>query len=390
MVVTESNLFEGKMKLRITDMKGEEAIVEVDPSTLVEKVKEKFLWNCAAMTSPEASKSVLYFKLVHVTSGNVLSDSSTLTQEGIKDGDYLLLLKRRVPSTTSLSEQDLNKAPDAEDIAKATEGVPVKNTDRKPENLPPVAEFSKELRKILITLLDTTHRLLSLNTEAVDLVLQASEILTHKKASQVDPSALKQLQEMGFAENRATKALILNKMNPVDAMEWLLKHDGDADIDQPIVEMPESVVDDSEGATNHTEVEENLLLFKRFRQRKFKPNQRALLRLKEMGFEEKDILDALKVCGNSEKSACDWLLGDKTPTVEDMQQGIDPKSSLFQAIVNDPVVLLGLNNPRTLLGFEHMLENPHTSSEYLSDSVIGPVLIQISRIYQTERQFSLS
>lgn len=47
---------------------------------------------------------------------------------------------------------------------------------------------------------------------------------------------------------------------------------------------------------------------------------------------------------------CEWLLGDRKPSPEELDQGIDPNSPLFQAILDNPVVQLGLTNPKTLLG----------------------------------------
>lgn len=47
---------------------------------------------------------------------------------------------------------------------------------------------------------------------------------------------------------------------------------------------------------------------------------------------------------------CEWLLGDRKPTTEDLDKGIDPASPLFQAILENPVVQLGLTSPKTLLG----------------------------------------
>ncbi|XP_077986741.1 ubiquitin-associated domain-containing protein 1-like [Glandiceps talaboti] len=395
MVVTESNLFEGKMKLRISDMKGDEGVIEVDPSTTSEKVIERFLLDHVAMTRLEAAKSAksLHFRLVHVSTGNTLPENATLGQEGVKDGDELILLRRRLPPSPMLAtgDKDKNKAPNAEAIAKATEGIPAKNTERKPENPPPSTEFSKELRKILLTLTETSHRLLCLNPDAVEIISQASEILEDEQtsANKVDEKALQQLKDMGFPENRATKALLLNRMSAVDSMEWLLKHQDDPDIDKPLTTAEESQITEDikpklEGATGGN-LDSDLAIFTQFRKRTFKPNQRAFLRLKEMGFDEKDIIDALKVNGNNEKAACDWLLGDRKPSVDELEIGLNQSSPLFHAIVNDPVVLLGLSNPRTLLAFEHILENPTSSSDYLNDPVIGPVLIQISRIYQTEK-----
>lgn len=47
---------------------------------------------------------------------------------------------------------------------------------------------------------------------------------------------------------------------------------------------------------------------------------------------------------------CEWLLGDRKPSPEELDQGIDPDSPLFRAILDNPVVQLGLTNPKTLLG----------------------------------------
>ena len=49
-------------------------------------------------------------------------------------------------------------------------------------------------------------------------------------------------------------------------------------------------------------------------------------------------------------SQCEWLLGDRKPSPEELDKGIDPESPLFQAILDNPVVQLGLTNPKTLLG----------------------------------------
>lgn len=49
-------------------------------------------------------------------------------------------------------------------------------------------------------------------------------------------------------------------------------------------------------------------------------------------------------------SQCEWLLGDRRPSPEELDKGIDPESPLFQAILDNPVVQLGLTNPKTLLG----------------------------------------
>lgn len=56
---------------------------------------------------------------------------------------------------------------------------------------------------------------------------------------------------------------------------------------------------------------------------------------------------------------CEWLLGDRKPSPEELDQGIDPNSPLFQAILDNPVVQLGLTNPKTLLGTCAFSMRPH-------------------------------
>lgn len=56
---------------------------------------------------------------------------------------------------------------------------------------------------------------------------------------------------------------------------------------------------------------------------------------------------------------CEWLLGDRKPSPEDLDKGIDTNSPLFQAILENPVVQLGLTNPKTLLGTVQRLTPRH-------------------------------
>ncbi|KXJ07692.1 Ubiquitin-associated domain-containing protein 1, partial [Exaiptasia diaphana] len=105
---------------------------------------------------------------------------------------------------------------------------------------------------------------------------------------------------------------------------------------------------------------------------------KAVENLKEMGFQEEEILIALKVTGNSQEAACEWLLGDKKGNLENIDDGLDPESPIYKAIMENPMVQLSLYNPRVLAAFEDMLENPHNSNLYISDADTGPVLLQIS------------
>lgn len=222
-------------------------------------------------------------------------------------------------------------------------------------------------------------------------------MLDEDEDERVDETALRQLTEMGFPESRASKALRLNHMSVPQAMEWLIEHSEDPAIDTPLpghapqagasaaaatFTSPEAAVGTSAG--DEESRDELTEIFKKIRRKKeFRADARAVISLMEMGFDEKEVIDALRVNNNQQNAACEWLLGDRKPSPEELDQGIDPNSPLFQAILDNPVVQLGLTNPKTLLAFEDMLENPLNSTQWMNDPETGPVMLQISRIFQT-------
>lgn len=145
-----------------------------------------------------------------------------------------------------------------------------------------------------------------------------------------------------------------------------------------------------------------------------------------MGFNHDDILESLRKFHNDQSLAvrieseenefersfrrfqCEYLLSDRqqeAPTVDgSTEQGLDPNSSMFQSIMQNPIVQRTLNNPKTFFGEEKscslsslftldpsrlvmlkISENPNSIANYLNDPDIGNMLLQISRIYHAER-----
>uniref|UniRef100_A0A7N9CGD7 Ubiquitin-associated domain-containing protein 1 n=1 Tax=Macaca fascicularis TaxID=9541 RepID=A0A7N9CGD7_MACFA len=371
MFVQEEKIFAGKvLRLHICASDGAEWLEEATEDTSVEKLKERCLKHCAH-GSLEDPKSITHHKLIHAASERVLSDARTILEENIQDQDVLLLIKKRAPSplpkmaevsAEEKKKQD-QKAPDKEAILRATANLPSYNMDRAAVQTN-MRDFQTELRKILVSLIEVAQKLLALNPDAVELFKKANAMLDEDEDERVDEAALRQLTEMGFPENRATKALQLNHMSVPQAMEWLIEHAEDPTIDMPL---PGQAPSGAEGATaaapeaaaeagTDEEARDELTeIFKKIRRkREFRADAR-----------------------------CEWLLGDRKPSPEEMDKGIDPDSPLFQAILDNPVVQLGLTNPKTLLAFEDMLENPLNSTQWMNDPETGPVMLQISRIFQT-------
>ncbi|XP_032933560.1 ubiquitin-associated domain-containing protein 1 isoform X2 [Catharus ustulatus] len=404
MFVQEEKIFAGKvLRLHVCTMEGAEWLEEVPEDTTVEKLKERCLKHCVP-GSLEDPKTVTHHKLIHATSEKVLTDTKTVLEENIQDRDVLLLVKKRAPAllpkmadvVAEEKRKQEQKAPDKDAILKATANLPARSVDRTVSHHN-MRDFQTELRKILVSLIEVAQKLLALNPDAVELFKKANAMLDEDEEDRVDEIALRQLTEMGFPESRAVKALRLNHMSVTQAMEWLIEHADDPAVDAPLPGQPPAEAP-AEGAASSAEAaagasseeggeeakDELTEIFKKIRRkREFRPDPRAVIALMEMGFDEKEVVDALRVNNNQQNAACEWLLGDRKPSPEDLDKGIDTNSPLFQAILENPVVQLGLTNPKTLLAFEDMLENPLNSTQWMNDPETGPVMLQISRIFQT-------
>jgi len=183
--------------------------------------------------------------------------------------------------------------------------------------------------------------------------------------NQIDAVSLRQLQDMGFAENRARKSLLLNRMNTQAAMDWLLEHNDDPDIDEPISNESMSRIA-SEAA-------------------EFRPDASAAQRLQEMGFSNEDVTLALRTTNNNYEAAAAWLLGDRdmggdNADVNGALGSLDDSNPLVHAILSHPTIQASLSNPRVINAFQTMIENPATSSQYVNDPEIGPILLQVQDI----------
>uniref|UniRef100_A0A4W4FU78 Ubiquitin-associated domain-containing protein 1 n=1 Tax=Electrophorus electricus TaxID=8005 RepID=A0A4W4FU78_ELEEL len=403
MFVQEEKIFAGKvLKIHVCTMEGTEWLEEVTEDTTIEKLKEKCLKHCAH-GSLEDPKTLTHHKLIHAATERVLTEVKTVADENLKDKDCLLLIKKRPPPThpkmadisTEEKKKQESKAPDKDAILKATANLSTRHSDRMVTQHN-IRDFQTELKKILVSLIEVAQKLLALNPDAVELFKKANAMLDEDEEERVDDAALQQLTEMGFPESRAVKALRLNHMSVTQAMEWLIEHMDDPTVDTPLPGQeaqggatgPSALGalarTPSQSSSEDAKQDELTEIFKRIRRkREFRPDSRAVIALMEMGFDEKEVIDALRVNSNQQDAACEWLLGDRKPSPEDLDKGIDTNSPLFQAILENPVVQLGLTNPKTLLAFEDMLENPLNSTQWMNDPETGPVMLQISRIFQT-------
>lgn len=399
-----------EMKISVMSSTGVEWTVEILPEYTVEKLKQMSLSHfCNPLDCIKLSD---YYKLVSVSQARPLCDQSSVREEKIRDGDELLLLKRSSASSlntnkaTEVTEGQKQAVPDKAAIDLATANVERRNLDKPAMDVPQVPDFHTELRRILVSLVELSEKLLRHHPDIENIFKNLQSKLMEKSEPEIDEAALKKLLEMGFEEQQAVQALRENKMCPMTAMDWLLakgcRQEKDTYSDT-------STKDVSAGATAQASVDKqtnaevsncnvlntepeqkgivNAMLecFQEYKRKDFKPNKKAMSNLREMGFSETAILDALRIHSNSQEAACEWLLGDRRPKPVDLQMGLDTSSAIYRSIVSNPVVQLGLCSPKTLLALLQMLENPGCASRWLNDSDTAPILSQIFRIYHAEK-----
>ncbi|KAL5011419.1 hypothetical protein ScPMuIL_009970 [Solemya velum] len=265
------------MRIRITGMDGVDLIVEITPNLTVDKVKIMCLGRI--YTPEESMKLSLYHKLVLVRTARLLNEDSTVEKEGVLDNDELLLLKRRLPPSPfdglDKSVKDESKrGPTVEEIHKVTAGLPKPDKDTQIDTPSTAADFPTEMRKILISLIEASQKILCLNPEAVKIFTQAEDILNEPVEKKIDNQALKQLTDMGFETARAKKALILNKMSVVVGNGVAVQHESDPDIDSPLRGMEENTeehgavggeekADDDKKSVKVTNILESLRAFRK-------------------------------------------------------------------------------------------------------------------------------
>eukprot|EP00112_Aurelia_sp_Birch-Aquarium-sp1_P003973 Seg1450.24 transcript_id=Seg1450.24/GoldUCD/mRNA.D3Y31 product="Ubiquitin-associated domain-containing protein 1" protein_id=Seg1450.24/GoldUCD/D3Y31 len=354
------------LNIRVSDTQGREKCISACQADTVKSIKEKAL-------DEKQAKEQSNYKVVLSRTKKALEDVKTLEQEGVEDNDELVIWRKRrdIPVVALAKKAAACKSVDWQSIKMNTEQLDEEHGQSATQStgMPVLFDFIGELKRILTSLVEVASLLQAVNSEDKD----DSDMDTDEPEIEIEQFALKQLTDMGFPENRAKKALIINRMSRVQAMDWLLQHDSDADIDQPLTQ---------EEMLSYLP-ERRKLLPRKAGAREFTPNSRAVRNLLDMGFEEKDIIQALKTTGNHQEAALEWLLGDREQASNRTEPGLDPSSPMYASIMEHPVVQLGMTNPRILHAFEDMLENPNASAQYINDPEIGPVLLQISRIVQS-------
>ncbi|XP_074599336.1 kip1 ubiquitination-promoting complex subunit 2 isoform X2 [Brevipalpus obovatus] len=331
------------------------------------------------------------YKLVSIDKKRALTGKKTLREEEISNGDILLMLEVTQNDATILSENSNDKKITESMIEEATRKVKPKNMDRKVTEPSNPFEFQGELRKILISLVDYGEKLLR-NHKSLSPILKDTKAvnidkINEKEHNEIDQDALKQLTDMGFAVERSRRALKLNNMSPLEAMDWLLAYESSSSSSS---NQPCSFTNqvNHENTDMYPKVPAIVDSYRKFKRKHFKPNPEHFKNLKQLGFEDNEILDALWIHCNNEVLAVDWLLKERRPKSEDLIRGLKKDSPIYKALLENPIVQLGLFKPKVFFAFLQLIEEPNSTTKWLSDVETAPVITQIFRIYHSEKQVS--
>ena len=124
-----------------------------------------------------------------------------------------------------------------------------------------------------------------------------------KQNDDVDQEALKQLVDMGFAPERSKRALKLNNMLPLEAMDWLLAYESSSAFPpSSSSEMQNNI----ENTDLYPKVPAIMECYRSYKRKHFKPNPKAFSNLKQLGFDDNEVLDALWIHTNNEVAAVNY------------------------------------------------------------------------------------
>lgn len=401
--------------INIISLEGNVGDITVEPHFSIERVKTialKHFYGDDAFFMPSE------VHLIHSSKFKQLADVSDINDEEISEHDTLLLVQARRMKKIGFMDFII-QSPNEETILQVTNNLPVCNPPRPIPFIDCAADLLNDIQKILVTLVKASAKILMHGSETQKYYDILKEKLKARCKPTIDPNTVDTLMDMGYSRMKVLKALHLRKSNITEALGWLIDHqndpdddDNDDDLDLFIIEEDnDKYVADSSSSTTarkkslkDTCIElfkgENqglkkdgnlisivdLLLesFHRYKKIDFKPNFRAVQSLLGMGFEKTSVIGALKITGNHLTNACQWLLGERRRSLQDLGEGLDPDGSIYKAIMNCPHIQLSLTNPKIFLTYLSMLETP-SADIWINDPEVLPVINPIIKIYHVEK-----
>lgn len=225
------------------------------------------------------------------------------------------------------------------------------------------------------------------------LILMLKQRLVNRRKTETD--SLNCLVDMGFAKHRAVYALKVREYVYADALRWLIENPrqevptlDEMETRELFEQIQPEEVEQATGETGDTDepgggeedkdenreesVEEHerrvleaglhsfnsrkdyidtlLEIIRIHSQRDLPVNDEMVAKLMEMGFEEEEVREALKITQNNQAAACEWLIGSRSKSLTELRDGLPADSPILRALLASPQVQISLGNPKMLLG----------------------------------------
>lgn len=333
----------------------------------------------------EISKNPANFRLIHTSKFIQLLDDHKITCVEIHENDELMLINIRPKFTYENLPENALKGPSEEVILQVTKNLPTHNPIKYIPSLYYPIDFQYELRKILITLVRASAKIMLYTSETQSLYSSLKEKLKCK--TNINPKDIKTITEMGYSYKKSLKALYLRKSNVTEALEWLTEHQNDPEDDDDDDFDFMSIEKDCENLEEGdipSIVDCLLKHYHQCRKMDFKPNFKVMQSLLDMGFEENNIIKALKITENNVVNACEWLLGERKHDLQDLGPELDSDSSIYKAIMDNSNIQFSLTDPNMLFVYLSLLESS-SLKERIRESEIKPIMDNIISVYHTEK-----
>ncbi|KXJ83843.1 ubiquitin-associated domain-containing protein 1 isoform X1 [Aedes albopictus] len=435
--------------LRIISPRGGIVCVEVPQECSGSQLKIRALEQFASCSfslphfSSDIDQLVGKYKLIRARNRTTFQDDDTLLKLGVRNEEEFLLVVRR---TDFIPTEENLKGPTIAEVLAATKHIPLSRTNQSTTNSNVgmlQTDLQQDLRRILISLARASAFVIGSGCCAEKLIALFNQRLVNRRRHQV--RSIETLLEMGFSLDKIHQAMEITKNVFPAALDWLIQNDSsvkllncdtpaktiqtttllvagsndgneastsagdrppplaeaEPDIDESAnTSQAGSPSNDDASAQQHQDSDEDdvqrfrqkvdhvevlLDIIRQYSDRDVYPTQEMVASIVEMGFNEKNVREALVATRNNQAAACEWLLGNRSKSLTELRDGLPQDSPILQVLLASPQVQISLGNPKMFIALLSMLDNSSTMTMWLSDNDISSVLGHILRTYHEEK-----
>jgi Kip1 ubiquitination-promoting complex protein 2 len=336
------------------------------------------------------------FKLLRMRNKQELDDTHSLSSLNVSNNEEFLLVTRKEYFNHELLIGQELVGPSDTTIYRKTTHLPKVNAT-------PIYKVNwllihDDMRKVIVTLAQECAWLLATTVYANKLIMFYRQRI-HNYIKHHD-NAFSVMCQLGFPPDQVKFALKLKANSYRQALDWLIdnvKHDDEKSLTTDPSKSPRSssissnrrgsILSSSfESASNINESVDGLLEIVKFYSEKDEPVfEENIKNMIYMGFDVDEAREALRVTRNNVGAACAHLLGDKSPSIFELRNGISRTSEVYKKIVDEAKILLHLGTPQTFIFLVNTLKKPSQSLGWDMHSSFGDLMHHLVHLYHDEK-----